>query len=145
MLFRSWLTDRFDPAALLMAYYLLRGLSLLVLDSVLGSHGGGLVVFMVFYGLDWVATVPPTVALCVERFGERTGPLVYGWVFAGHQVGAAIAAWGAGEIRDRTGSYGTAFVIAGAACIVAAVGVSGLRRSRRPTEADLDGEPTLVV
>ena len=75
---------------------------------------------MVFYGLDWVATVPPTVALCIDQFGSTRGPLVYGWVFAGHQMGAAVAAWGAGELRDVTGSYRPAFVISGACCIVAA-------------------------
>ncbi|GBL21325.1 hypothetical protein EMGBS4_13850 [Acidimicrobiaceae bacterium] len=66
---------------------------------------------MMLYGLDWVATVPPTVALCVERFGVKRGPLVYGWVFAGHQVGAAVAATGAGYLRDTTGSYKSSFVI----------------------------------
>ena len=139
----GWLTDRYDPARLLVAYYLLRGVSLMVLDPVLSTRGSGLVVFMVFYGLDWVATVPPTVALCVERFGGGIGPLVYGWVFAGHQVGAALAAWGAGEIRDRTGSYRAAFVIAGVCCVVAATGVARLRRS--PTDRDGVGEPTLVT
>ena len=128
----GWLTDRYDPAKLLMAYYLLRGVSLMVLDPVLDARGAGLLSFMVFYGLDWVATVPPTVALCVDRFGVRQGPLVYGWVFAGHQVGAAIAAWGAGELRDRTGSYKSAFVIAGVCCVVAAVGSARLRRQPTP-------------
>lgn len=133
----GWLTDRYDPAKLLMAYYFFRGASLMVLDPMLEARGAGLVTFMVFYGLDWVATVPPTVSLCVDKFGVRRGPLVYGWVFAGHQVGAAIAAWGAGELRDRTGSYRPAFVIAGAFCIVAAAGVARLRRGRaaRPGES----------
>lgn len=126
------LTDRFDPARLLAAYYAFRGLSLLFLDPALTSGGLGLVGFMVFYGLDWVATVPPTVALCIRRFGTQRGPLVYGWVFAGHQVGAAIAAWGAGALRDATGSYATAFYIAGAACLLAAFGASQMT-SRRVT------------
>lgn len=117
------LTDRFDPRKLLLAYYLLRGLSLFVLDPALASGGGGLFGFMAFYGLDWVATVPPTVALCIAHFGRDRGPLVYGWVFAGHQVGAAIAAWGAGALHDVSGSYRPAFVVAGMACLVAAVGV----------------------
>lgn len=129
----GWLTDRYDPAKLLMAYYFLRGASLMVLDPMLEARGAGLVTFMVFYGLDWVATVPPTVSLCVDRFGVRRGPLVYGWVFAGHQTGAAIAAWGAGELRDRTGSYRPSFVIAGVFCIIAAAGVSRLRRDRLDT------------
>lgn len=124
------LTDRFDPARLLLLYYALRGTSLLVLDPALAHGGLGLVGFMVFYGLDWVATVPPTVALCVRRFGNDRGPLVYGWVFAGHQVGAAIAAWGAGLLRDATGSYSTSFMIAGAACLLAAFGCSQMTTTR---------------
>ena len=117
------LTDRYDPRRLLLAYYLLRGLSLFVLDPALAHGGGGLFGFMVFYGLDWVATVPPTVALCIAHFGRERGPLVYGWVFAGHQVGAAVAAWGAGVLHDSTGSYRSAFVLAGVMCLFAAVGV----------------------
>ena len=90
---------------------------------------------MVFYGLDWVATVPPTVAICIEQFGTTQGPLVYGWVFAGHQMGAAAAAWGAGQLRDVTGSYRPAFVISGACCIVAAAWVTRIRQrpAREPT------------
>ena len=125
----GWLTDRIDPAKLLMVYYSFRGLSLLFLDPVLGTRGMGLIGFMVFYGLDWVATVPPTVAICVERFGVQRGPLVYGWVFAGHQTGAAVAAWGAGALRDATGSYRSSFIIAGVCCGLATFGVSRLRRS----------------
>lgn len=129
------LTDRFDPARLLAAYYGFRGLSLLFLDPALANGGFGLVGFMVFYGLDWVATVPPTVALCIRRFGTDRGPLVYGWVFAGHQIGAAIAAWGAGALRDATGSYATAFYIAGGACLLAAFGASQMTLDlARPTE-----------
>ena len=70
-----------------------------------------------------MATVPPTVALCIAHFGRERGPLVYGWVFAGHQVGAAVAAWGAGVLHDSTGSYRSAFVLAGVMCLFAAVGV----------------------
>ena len=130
----GWLTDRIDPAKLLMVYYSFRGVSLLFLDPVLGTRGFGLAGFMIFYGLDWVATVPPTVSLCVERFGVQQGPLVYGWVFAGHQTGAAVAAWGAGALRDATGSYREAFIIAGLSCGIAAVGVSRLRRTRQLVE-----------
>lgn len=132
----GWLTDRIDPRRLLLAYYLLRGLSLFVLDPALATEGGGLTGFMVFYGLDWVATVPPTIALCIQIFGRDRGPLVYGWVFAGHQVGGALAAWGAGALHDRTGSYRAAFVVAGVACLVAAAGVVRIRP--RPTPADLE-------
>ena len=126
----GWLTDRTDPARLLVAYYLFRGISLLFLDHTLGLDGIGLVGFMMLYGLDWVATVPPTVALCTQRFGTERGPVVYGWVFAGHQMGAAVAAWGAGYLRDSTGSYRPAFLIAGVGCLAAAYGASLLRGGR---------------
>ena len=124
----GYLTDRTDPRKLLVMYYVLRGLSLMVIDPALTVGGAGLFGFMVFYGLDWVATVPPTVALCIDQFGSMRGPLVYGWVFAGHQMGAALAAFGAGELRDITGSYRPAFIIAGICCLVAAVGVTRIRR-----------------
>lgn len=120
----GWLTDKYDPAKLLIAYYALRGVSLLFLDPVLATGGSGLFGFMAFYGLDWVATVPPTVLLCIRRFGPQQGPLVYGWVFFGHQVGGAVAAWGAGYLRDTTGSYQSAFIIAGIGCLLAAFGAS---------------------
>ena len=123
-IFSGWLTDRSDPTKLLLVYYLLRGLSLLVLDPMLNMKGWGLLGFMMFYGLDWVATVPPTVALCAQRFGPQRGPLVYGWVFAGHQVGAAVAAFGAGYLRDVTGSYKSSFIISGTGCLIAAYGVT---------------------
>ncbi len=134
--FSGWLTDRFDPVRLLSVYYGLRGLSLLFLDPALNARGAGLMGFMVFYGLDWVATVPPTVALCSRRYGIQRGPLVYGWVFAGHQLGGAIAAWGAGFLRDHTGSYKPAFIIAGVGCLVAAIGVPRIKSS--PMEAQPD-------
>jgi predicted MFS family arabinose efflux permease len=126
----GWFTDRYDPAKLLVFYYAFRGLSLLVLDPALASGGYGLLGFMAFYGLDWVATVPPTVALCVQRFGVQRGPLVYGWVFAGHQLGGAVAAAGAGYLRDLTGSYRSSFIVAGAFCMIAAVGASRMTGSR---------------
>ena len=131
----GYFTDRIDARKLLMAYYLLRGLSLFVLDPALANGGGGLFGFMMFYGLDWVATVPPTLALCLQHFGRARGPLVYGWVFAGHQVGGALAAWGAGWLHDRTGSYQLSFIIAGVACLVAAIGV--LQIGNRPTDPTL--------
>jgi predicted MFS family arabinose efflux permease len=124
----GWFTDRYDPAKLLIIYYAIRGVSLLFLDPTLTQGGFGLGGFMMLYGLDWVATVPPTVALCVERFGVKRGPLVYGWVFAGHQVGAAVAATGAGYLRDTTGSYKSSFLIAGVCCMFAAYGSSRLTR-----------------
>ena len=130
----GWFTDRYDPAKLLIYYYAIRGVSLLFLDPTLTQGGFGLGGFMMLYGLDWVATVPPTVALCVERFGVKRGPLVYGWVFAGHQVGAAVAATGAGYLRDTTGSYKSSFIIAGVCCMFAAYGSSRLTRKHAPTQ-----------
>jgi predicted MFS family arabinose efflux permease len=129
----GWFTDRYDPAKLLIFYYALRGVSLMVLDPTLTKGGFGLAGFMMFYGLDWVATVPPTVSLCVQRFGVQRGPLVYGWVFAGHQVGAAVAAWGAGYLRDSTGTYKSSFFIAGVCCLLAAYGSSRLTRDKVTT------------
>ncbi|GAA4860882.1 MFS transporter [Actinomycetospora straminea] len=116
----GWFTDRVDPRKLLAVYYLLRGGSLAVLPFLLAPTAAPpLWAFIVFYGLDWVATVPPTVALCRERFGARA-PIVFGWVFAAHQLGSAIAAVGAGLIRDVTGDYDGAWWAAGVLCVVAA-------------------------
>ena len=112
-IFSGWLTDRLDPRLLLLAYYLLRGLSLFLLPSLFAPGVGlSMVAFIVFYGLDWVATVPPTLALCREYFGARA-PVVFGWVFASHQVGSGIAAFGGGVVRDVTGSYNPAWYAAG--------------------------------
>jgi MFS family permease len=126
----GWLTDRFDPAVLLGVYYGLRGLSLLVLpDLFAATPHPTMLVFVLFYGLDWVATVPPTIALCREKFGAA-GPVVFGWVFASHQIGAAVAATTAGAVRDSLGTYTLAFYAAGALSIIAA----GLSLAiRRPT------------
>jgi predicted MFS family arabinose efflux permease len=125
----GWLTDRVDPRLLLGVYYLLRGASLAVLPALMAdSVHPSVVVFVVFYGLDWVATVPPTVALCRELYGD-SGTVVFGWVFASHQIGAAIAAAGAGAARDLTGTYTMAWLSAGALCVVAAV--LSLRIARR--------------
>ena len=116
----GWLTDRVDPRKLLFGYYALRGLSLMALSSVLGSVNFGLIAFIVFYGLDWVATVPPTVQLCQQIFGPGKGSVVYGWVFSAHQVGAALIAWLAGISRTRTGDYAMAFYVAGTMAVIAA-------------------------
>lgn len=124
------LTDRVDPRKLLFVYYGMRGLSLLFLHQALGAHHLGLWGFIVFYGLDWIATVPPTIALANQIFGRSRGPIVYGWMFTAHQLGAALAAWGAGFIADRTGSYQPAFIIVGITCIAAAIGC--LTINRRP-------------
>jgi MFS family permease len=126
--FSGWLTDRFDAAVLLTVYYGLRGLSLLVLpDLFAASLHPSMLIFILFYGLDWVATVPPTIALCREKFGAA-GPVVFGWVFASHQIGAAVAATGAGAIRDHLGAYTLAFYVAGGLSIVAAGLSFGIRR-----------------
>jgi MFS family permease len=119
--FSGWLTDRMDSRILLAIYYLLRGVSLLLLQQLFAdSVHPTMLVFIIFYGLDWVATVPPTVALCREIFGEA-GPVVFGWVFASHQIGAAIAATAAGLTRDHFGDYAPAWYVAGALSITAAV------------------------
>jgi predicted MFS family arabinose efflux permease len=131
----GWLTDRFDSRALLGAYYALRGLSLLVLPSLIAATlHPSILVFIIFYGLDWVATVPPTIALCRQHFGAD-GPIVFGWVFASHQIGAAVAATGAGVIRDVSGSYTTAWVVAGVLCFFAAVMSVRIRTVARPALA----------
>ncbi|MEJ3746237.1 MFS transporter [Actinomycetes bacterium KLBMP 9797] len=125
----GWLTDRVDSRILLGGYYALRGASLLVLPSLFAATAQpSMLVFIIFYGLDWVATVPPTVALCREYFGAD-GPIVFGWVFASHQVGAAIAATGAGLVRDQFGDYALAWYVAGFLAIGAAVLSLSLRRT----------------
>jgi len=117
----GWLTDKVDPRKLLFGYYFLRGLSLLFVSSLLGPDvHPSLFVFVVFYGLDWVATVPPTVALCREHFGIERSGVVFGWVFASHMVGAGIAASYAGVIRQETGGYLVAWLTAGGLCLLAA-------------------------
>ncbi len=124
----GWLTDRYDSRLLLGMYYGLRGLSLLVLPGLLAaSLHPNMLVFVLFYGLDWIATVPPTIALCRERFGDA-GPVVFGWVFASHQIGAATAAAGAGLIHDRLGAYDAAFYVAGLLALGAAGLSVGIRR-----------------
>jgi MFS family permease len=137
----GWLTDRVDPRLLLLAYYGLRGFSLFLLPPLFGPElHVSMIAFIVFYGLDWVATVPPTLALCREHFGARA-PVVFGWVFAAHQLGAAVAAFGGGVIRDVTGSYDLAWLLAGALCMVAAVLSISIRRNP-PAEPDETALPT---
>jgi MFS family permease len=115
----GWLSDRYDNRWLLFWYYGLRGLSLLYLPFTDFSFYG-LSLFAVFYGLDWIATVPPTVKLASQHFGREKVGLVFGWIFAGHQLGAASAAFGAGLSRTSLASYLPAFFIAGALCLIAA-------------------------
>jgi len=123
----GWLSDRYDNRWLLSWYYGLRGLSLLVLPYSDFSFFG-LSLFAVFYGLDWIATVPPTVKLAGQTFGREQGPLIFGWVFTAHQLGAATAAFGAGATRDMLMSYLPAFAFAGVACLVAAIAVLTVRK-----------------
>jgi sugar phosphate permease len=127
----GWLSDRFDNRLLLFMYYGLRGLALLYLPQGFVSEGHGLSIFAVFYGLDWIATVPPTVALARQAFGAEKAGLIFGWVVASHQVGAALAASVAGLIRTREGSYDYAFLIAGGLCLITAIAVLFAGRSRK--------------
>jgi predicted MFS family arabinose efflux permease len=123
----GWLSDRFDNRWLLFWYYGLRGVSLLMLPYTDFSFYG-LSLFAVFYGLDWIATVPPTVKLTAQTFGRAQAPLIFGWIFTAHQLGAATAAFGAGISRDALASYLPAFAAAGVACLVAALAVLAMRR-----------------
>ena len=132
----GWLTDRFDPRYLLLAYYAFRGVGLALLPVLLSdSVHPSMLAFIVVYGLDWVATVPPTVTLCRRIFGDQ-GTIVFGWVFAAHQLGAAVAALGAGIIRDTLGTYTYAFLGGAGLCVVAAVLSLGLRRPGPPAGPD---------
>lgn len=130
----GWLSDRFDNRWLLCWYYGLRGLSLVWLPFSNFTFYG-LSVFAMFYGLDWIATVPPTVRLTAQRFGRERANLVFGWVFAGHQIGAAAAAFGAGLSRTELESYLPAFFTAGALCLVAAALVLTMSRYAKPVAA----------
>jgi predicted MFS family arabinose efflux permease len=115
----GWLTDRVDPRKLLFAYYGLRGLSLIYLPFADFTFYG-LSLFAVFYGLDWIATVPPTLAIANRAFGIRKAPILFGWISASHQIGAATAAFLAGALRTSTGTYLDTFVIAGFVAVAAA-------------------------
>jgi MFS family permease len=115
----GWLTDKFDPRKLLFFYYSLRGLSLFLLPSILfESVHPSTLVFVIFYGLDWVATVPPTIMLCRTVLGPDRGTVVYGWVFAAHQIGGSIAAFGAAVLRVKLGDYALSFYLSGALCLI---------------------------
>nr|WP_303715619.1 MFS transporter [Kutzneria buriramensis]WKX16163.1 MFS transporter [Kutzneria buriramensis] len=126
----GWFTDRYEPRRLLAVYYALRGISLLFLPMLLALAPGvhpSMLFFIVFYGLDWVATVPPTVALCREQYGEDSA-IVFGWVLASHQVGAALVAFLGGVARDVFGSYDMVWYASGALCAVAALMALVIRR-----------------
>lgn len=131
-IFSGWLTDRYDPRKLLFVYYFFRGLSLFLLPSILFAtvHPSTLV-FVIFYGLDWVATVPPTVLLCRQVLGPQLTPVVYGWVFAAHQIGGSAAAFGAAVLHTKFGDYATAFYISGFMCVVTSYFVLKISKVRQ--------------
>jgi MFS family permease len=133
-IFSGWLSDRYDNRWLLFWYYGLRGLSLLLLPFTDFSFYG-LSLFAMFYGLDWIATVPPTVRLTAQRFGPERANLVFGWIFAGHQLGAGASAFAAGLSRTVLESYLPAFFAAGALCIVAALIMLTMSRHPKPVAA----------
>jgi predicted MFS family arabinose efflux permease len=125
----GWLSDRFDSRKLLFWYYGLRGLALLWLPQAFDAQVLGLPLFAVFYGLDWIATVPPTVRLTTEAVGTRDAPIAFGWIVASHQIGAGVGALGAGVIRSTLTTYTPAWVAAGSICLLAAVIVLRIGRS----------------
>ncbi|GEL25933.1 MFS transporter [Pseudonocardia sulfidoxydans NBRC 16205] len=135
----GWLTDRVDARVLLGIYYAGRGVSLAVLPPLFGTDlQASMLAFVIFYGLDWVATVPPTLALTRQVFGAKA-PVVFGWIFAAHQIGAAFAALVAGLIRDALGSYDLAWYGGAVLCVLAAIMSISIRTARR--SADQPGTP----
>lgn len=132
----GYLTDRYDARFLLAAYYAFRGLSLLILPML--PAGTGLLVFAVLFGLDYIATVPPTVALTARGFGVANVGTVYGWIFCAHQIGAALATMFGGAVRERLGQYDVAFIAAGILALLAsalALGVTRVPPAQRPANA----------
>jgi sugar phosphate permease len=130
----GWLTDRIDSRKLLFWYYGLRGLSLMYLPFAFSSNFYGLSFFAMFYGLDWIATVPPTLRLSEKAFGKENAALMFGWIQAAHQIGGAVAAWGAGYVRTATGNYAGSFFAAGFICLAAAFLVLLIGRIRIEAE-----------
>jgi MFS family permease len=125
----GWLTDRYNPRLLLAIYYTLRGVSLLFLPYIHDTLGLG--AFAILFGLDYIATVPPTVALTADIFGRRNVGVVYGWIFCAHQIGAASASWFGGVIRDSYGNYNAAFIVGGGVAIAGGLLALGIRRMRK--------------
>jgi predicted MFS family arabinose efflux permease len=128
----GWLSDRYNSRVLLFWYYGLRGLALIYLPYAFGYTYFGLPVFALFYGLDWIATVPPTVRLTNEVFGTQDAPVVFGWIVAGHQLGAASAALVGGLLRNSLGTYTVATMISGGLCLIAAITVLRIHRHKKP-------------
>ncbi|BDD92658.1 MFS transporter [Pandoraea sp. XJJ-1] len=129
----GWLSDRYNSRVLLFWYYGLRGLSLIYLPYAFGFDFFGLPLFALFYGLDWIATVPPTVRLTTDVFGKTAAPIVFGWIVAGHQLGAATAALVAGSLRATLGNYTMASMLSGGVCIIGALMVLRINR-RAPSQ-----------
>lgn len=131
----GWLTDRFDSRWLLFWYYLFRGVSLMMLPfALMSGNFVYLMIFTVFYGLDWIATVPPTIAIVRQKFGIQQSGIIYGWVFAAHQVGAAVAAYGGGVVEQLFNTYTWAFVMAGVFCLLASLFVMLLKKEKTAVE-----------
>jgi predicted MFS family arabinose efflux permease len=128
----GWLSDRYNSRYLLCWYYGLRGLSLLGLPFALSGPEWGLSAFAIFYGLDWIATVPPTVRLTADAFGRANVGIMFGWIFASHQIGAALAATFAGTVRTYLGDYMIAFILSGIICLFAAGLVLRINKSHHP-------------
>jgi predicted MFS family arabinose efflux permease len=128
----GWLSDRYDSRRLLAVYYGLRGVALLYLPLAFGTEVFGLPAFAVFYGLDWIATVPPTLRLTVDAVGPVDGPIVFGWIFTAHQIGAGFGALAAGVVRTEADTYTPAWLGAGIICLIAAVVVLRIGRSSAP-------------
>ncbi|MEG0383552.1 MAG: MFS transporter [Solibacillus sp.] len=125
----GWLSDRFDNRWLLFWYYILRGASLVMLPySLMEGSFTLLVIFTVFYGLDWIATVPPTIGIARQVFGVQKSGIIYGWIFAFHQAGAATAAFGGGLIYKFFDSYTWAFFLAGVFCVLASLFVVMIKK-----------------
>lgn len=137
----GWLSDRWDSRALLAWYYSLRGLSLVFLPHALSGNNTSLLIFAVWYGLDWIATVPPTVKLATDAFGKERAPIMFGWISAGHQLGAALTAFSAGWIRTTLGDYQVAFWASGVLCLLAAGLALGVGRRGRVASIDVQPRP----
>lgn len=134
----GWLTDRFDPRRLLLMYYTFRGVSLLFVPFIHDTATIG--AFAILFGLDYIATVPPTVALAADRFGAHNVGVVYGWIFAAHMLGAAIAAWVAGIVRESVGDYAAAFVAAGWIAVLAGFAALAIK-ARTPEPGAVPATP----
>jgi predicted MFS family arabinose efflux permease len=137
----GWLSDKYDNRYLLCIYYALRGFSLLYLPVALGMDLVSISLFAAFYGLDWFATLPPTIRLTTDKFGAAIGPLVFGWMFVGHQVGAAAAAFGAGVTRTLEGTYAPAFALSGLLCVIAGLASLAIGGNREKDDAATTAHP----